>query len=156
MEKEKRKWTNRCHCKKCGIEFLNRKKNTQFCSQVCRRKFRKEHPEFKQVQVRVRHDKTCVYCGRAFTAKRITARACSSKCGHNDWYDRNKERSDKWLDGYISKNRERRNAKTRAWSIQPLFADENAIKKNRILPPEAYLRPGQKIPAPISIDSYKP
>lgn len=38
-------------------------------------------------------------------------------------------------------------------NLQPLFCDENACKHDRLLHPEQYLRPGQKIPAPIFLDS---
>jgi hypothetical protein len=37
-------------------------------------------------------------------------------------------------------------------NLQPLFGDENWTKKDRILPPEQYLRPGNIIPKPISLD----
>ncbi len=65
-------------CKQCGkpIVQVPHRKEKKFCSDVCRMKWWKNHPEMLQVK----SIKICKFCGKEFHPKRKSQILCSKSC----------------------------------------------------------------------------
>jgi hypothetical protein len=65
-------------CKACGAPVAQtpKKRRKIFCSEECRRKWWKEHPE----QSRALHPRICAYCGKEYKASRSKSMYCSHEC----------------------------------------------------------------------------
>lgn len=62
-------------CKNCGREFCRSKEHIAYCSDECRKEFkRKQNRKYT-------YDKVCAVCGKAFQAKFADQQCCSKSCG---------------------------------------------------------------------------
>ena len=67
----------------CGIEFIERTRITHdanlFCSRKCSKKYIELNASYKHKTCKV-HFKSCMICGKIFTAKSSDIKLCSDKC----------------------------------------------------------------------------